>query len=118
MIDQIEKLIIEFKLEKYFTKKYFDYFLFTVALVIVIYADWGIKEILMVIIALIVFLNPVKSEIYSKIALVLLVLTPITLAMGRDIKAEKLAMAVYGFLVLTIIISIIEYKKERQKPLS
>lgn len=112
-MNKIDTFIKENKLEEYFTKKYFDYFLLGVALVLSLYLDWSIMRIIGGLLVLYIFLNPLKSEIYGKATLFFLTLVPITLMMDRDGKAEKLAVAAYGMMVLTVVMSIWETKKEK-----
>ena len=113
MFDKAENFIKRNKFEKYFTKKYLDYFLLALALLIGIYLDLGIKEIAAGLFALFLLLNPIKSELAAKAALFFLALTPIALIFGRDAKAEKLAIVAYGFLVLTVILAIWELKANK-----
>lgn len=114
MFNKVENLIKEYKIEKYFTKKYFDYFLLTIAFLIAVYVDWGLKQIVAGLAVLFVILNPIKSEVFAKAALYILAIVPIALIFGRDGKAEKLATAAYGMLVMTVVMAIWEMKKEKK----
>lgn len=113
MLDKIENLIKKYNIEEYFIKKYLDCFLLTLALIVAIYVDWGIKETAAGLLALFILLNPIKSEFFAKGALYFLVLTPVALVLGREGKAEKLAIIVYGMLVATVVMAIWEMGKEK-----
>lgn len=112
MGNKIEKAIKEYRMEGLFTKRYFDYFILIVAFVLAIALDWGTAEIALLLAAIYLFLNPIKSQLYATGALLALVLTPVALVLGRETKADKLAIVAYGLLALTVVTDILENKKK------
>lgn len=111
----LNELIRARSVEKYFIKKYFDFFLLGLSFVIAIYLGWSITGIAVGLFILYVFLNPLPSRYFSRTAFVLLILTLITLGLGQDSRAEKISVAAYGFLVLAVIMTILEKKQKRKE---
>lgn len=112
VIDYFKELYLEFGVARYLTKKNLDYAILILILVTGIYLKWEIEDILFAIFLVWHFLHPFTSQTLAKVALFFLSLTPIFLIIKRDASAEQFAVYAYYLLILTVIMAIVEKKKE------
>jgi len=115
MNNRIEKLISEYRLEIYFTKRHLDYFVLVIAFILALALDWGTAEIAVLLAAIYLILNPIRSQLFATGALLFLLLTPIALVLGKDARADKLAIIAYSLLTLAVVISIWETRRVAKK---
>ena len=100
-------------LNRYLTKKYFDYGLTLLSILLGFFLNWEIQNILVFSFVIWIILNPIASRILARIALYCLAFIPLLLLINRVDRAEQLAILAYYFLILTIITGMIEFKKEQ-----
>lgn len=111
----IEKFLTDNKLDQYLTKKYFDYGLIAFSLLLGFYLKWDMQNVLIFSFVIWIILNPISSQLLARGALVLLSLVPLLLIIKRENRAEQFAIFAYYFLVMTVAVAIIEFKKEQKR---
>ena len=111
----ITKFLEDNQLDQCLTKKHFDYGLVAFSLLLGFYLKWDMQNILSFSFVIWIILNPISSQLLAKGALVFLSFVPLLLIIKRESRAEQFAIFAYYFLVLTVIMAIIEYKKEQNK---
>lgn len=107
------KFLQDNELDQYLTKKYFDYGLVAFSLLLGFYLKWDMQNVLVFSFVIWIILNSISSRFLAQIALVFLVFVPLLLIIHRYDHAEQFAIFAYYFLVLTVIMAIIEFKKEQ-----
>jgi len=115
MIEKIDNLIHQKKIEKYLNKQYFGYFIIGCFVLLGLFLNWSIKELAVVSFLVWLFLFPLRSQILAKISVICLVMTPLMLFSNYKQRAEAFAELAYLFLALTVVMSISEYlSKEKE----
>ncbi|MEI6499100.1 MAG: hypothetical protein WCO23_04000 [bacterium] len=112
--NQYDELKHELQIGQYLTYQNLDYAILIVALIVGVYLRWKLEDIAFVLFLIWHFLHPLTSQTLAKVALFFLSLTPIFLIIKRDASAEQFAVYAYYFLVLTVIMAIIEMKREEK----
>ena len=102
MIKEIDNLIQQNKWEKYLTKQYFNYFVLAIFGFLGLYLDRELKEIILLLFLVWLFLNPVKSWMLARVALLCFILTAILLVIKQENRANTLAEAAYLFVLLAV----------------
>ncbi len=80
-----------------------------------IFLDWTMIEVAIFTIFLWSLLGPIQSRFLAIPALFFLALTPILLALGREVRAEEFAVYAYYFLVMAVIRGIIEVREDEKR---
>jgi len=114
LIKLIRKFLRENKFDQYLTKKYLDCALIVFSLLFGFYLQWDIQNIALFSYAIWIVLNPISSRILARVALYLLFFVPLLLIIKRNNQAEQFAVFAFYFLILTLIMAIIEFKKKRK----
>jgi len=109
--DIFSKFVRSNDLEKYFCKKYFDYFLFALAIVFGIYLNWTIGNIFVFTFVVWIILNPVSSQFLAKISLGFFLSVPLFLFMNQGTQTEEFASYTFYFLGLMLIVAFDETRK-------
>lgn len=109
------KFLHDNKLDQYLTKKYFDYGLIAFSLLLGFYLRWNMQNVFVFSFVIWIILNPISSKLLARAALYFLVFVPLLLIMRRDDRAEQFAILAYYFLILTVIMAIVEFKKEQKR---
>lgn len=115
LIQLTKRFLKENNLDQYLTKKYFDYSIVAFSFLLGFYLRWDIQNVFVFSFVVWIILNPVSSKLLARAALYLLVFVPLLLIMHRDDRAEQFAILAYYFLVLTVIMAIVEFKKDKSK---
>lgn len=111
---QLDDLLRNIEIRRYLCKQNVDLLFVFLALLTGIYLQYKIQEIAMLGFIVWNIINPWSSEKLARGTLALLGLIPFALMFKRSQYAEELAIFVYYFLILTVIIAIIEYKREKK----
>lgn len=82
------------------------------AVLLGIFFDWGIPEVIIFAIFVGIILRPISSRYLALPALFFLSFTPILLVLDREKRAEEFAVYAYYFLVMAVIRGIIEVRSE------
>lgn len=114
LVQKIDKAIAQNNFQSYLTKKYFGYFVICCFGLLGFYLNWGLKEIILVIFLLYIFLNPLGSKILARLGILFLMLGSIILASGNSIKAEYCAELAYLVFVVAVVTAIHESHKEEK----
>lgn len=114
LVKSARKTLKENDLDQYLTKKYFDYGLVVFSVLLGFYLHWDLQSVLVYSFVIWIILNPVSSQFLAKGALIFLSFVPLLLIMHREDRAEEFAILAYYFLVLTVIMAIVEFKREEK----
>ena len=83
------------------------------ALIMGAYFHWNIVEIAILVIFVWTILHPIDSRYLAFLAFFSLILTPLFLVLKKPILAEKASIYAYFFLILAVVMSIYELRKEK-----
>lgn len=115
IINKIEILIRKKQLEKYFTKKYFDYIILVLALALSIYCGWSVLQTALGLVVLYFFLISKNSLEFARATSFFFLLAIIASVFGYDGKAEKLAVVALSFLAIAVIAAISENRSKYER---
>ena len=116
-MEQISKFLKNNQINQYLTRKYFDYAIITLSLLLSFYLKWEMQSVIEFSFVIWLILKPIPSKLLSKIALCFLAFVPFFLIVHRADRAEQFAIFAYYFLVLTIIMVVIESTGHRKTSL-
>lgn len=89
-----------------------DVTLLILGILLGIFLDWTMVEVTIFAIFIWSILGSIPSRFLAVPALFFLVLTPVFLLIGRETRAEELAIYAYYFLVMAVIRGIIETRHD------
>jgi len=115
-MEQISKFLKNNQINQYLTRKYFDYAIITLSLLLSFYLKWEMQSVIEFSFVIWLILKPIPSKLLSKIALCFLAFVPFLIVHRAD-RAEQFAIFAYYFLVLTIIMVVIESTGHRKTSL-
>ena len=111
---KIEEYSSSRKLVRGFAEKYIRIIVTAIALIIGVYLNFEITELVFFVYLIWIILTPTPSRNLAMIAILLLAMTPVFMIMKRDSWAETFAIYAYYFLILTVGTAILEYRKVSQ----
>ena len=117
LIKLIKGIVRDNNFNQYYTKKYLDYTLVVISLLLGFYLRWDLQNIVLFSFTIWIILNPISSKLLARIVLSFLVFTALLLIIHRVSQAEMFAIFAYYFLVLTTITAIIELRKKQKTSL-
>jgi hypothetical protein len=118
VIKKIRKFLRNNQLDQYLIKKYFDYVIVAVSLLLGFYLQWATWDIIFFSFVIWIILNPVSSQFLVRMALCSLSLVFLLLILRRNDPAEQFVIFTFYFLVLATIVGIIESRRDQsRKPL-
>lgn len=95
-------------LNKYFTSRNVQYVIVAFALLIGIYLNWGIENIIFFCFFVWSILNSYPSSFYAKSSLVSIIFIPFLLLIKKESTAEHFAYFGYYLLLSAVIVAIVE----------
>lgn len=102
-------------LQRLFSQTNINYFLIIISIILGIYLNWEIINVLVFAFVIWLILYPLPSQVLAKVALALIILLPIMLIIKRGAAIDKYAVLVYAFLILAAISQFYE-KTEKVAP--
>lgn len=113
MIEYLEKKISYFienlGIKKYLKRRYFDYSLIAISIILGLYLDWEIINVIIFAFVIWQILFPLSRTTLASISLLLIVFLPVLFFFEKDDAAEKLAMLIFYILCLSMFMAIAEY---------
>lgn len=103
------------KLSSLSRRTWLKIFIISVVLILALFKELGVLDFLVLFYALISVLFMLDSRWSAGLALVLLASCPILLIFNKDVLAEKFAIYVYYFLVITVLTQIREFKQDSKR---
>jgi len=85
---------------------------FAIILSAVAFYFWGLSSALLWLLFLLFLFYAWENRIIAAAALLCLVSCPILLHFKKDVWAETMAVYAYFFLVMTVVLQLVEYKKK------
>lgn len=110
-MEQNEK---KFDIETFVSHRKVDIAILLAGVFLGIFLDWSVVEITFFSVFIWSILGPISSRLLAYPALFFLLLTPILLALDREVRAEEFAIYAYYFLAMTVIRGIIEVRAEKK----
>lgn len=93
---------------KNFNRRNFDIFLIFLSAFIGVFLNWGITYIALFTLIIWQILRPLSKIVLARLSLLLILIIPASLYLGRNNDAEKIAVLAFGFLFLALVMAIIE----------
>lgn len=115
-MEEIIKKIENFNFQDLEVKRKVDLAFLLAAVLLGIYFNWGIPEIIIFAIFIGTIIYPVPSRYLAIPALFFLSVTPFLLVLDREKRAEEFAIYAYYFLVMAVIRGIVEVRQEKNEP--
>jgi hypothetical protein len=103
MIKKLDNLIRQNNLEKYLTKKYFNYFIIGFFGLLGLYLNWDANMMVAGLALVWLLLFPLKSQVLAKLAILFLAMTLIMLTLNRNGRAEIFSELAFLLLIISVI---------------
>jgi len=113
-MEEIIKKIENFNFKALDAKRKTDLAFLLVAVLLGIYFDWGMPEIIIFAIFIGIIIHPISSRYLAWPALFFLSVTPFLLMLDRENRAEEFAIYAYYFLAMAVIRGIIETRQAQE----
>lgn len=111
----MERILSKIDVEVFVKRRIWDIGVLIAGIVMGIYFQWNIIEILIFLIFVWSILGPIVSRYLAWPAILFLILTAATLFFGKKELAEEFSIYAYYFLVMTVIRGIIEARTEKNE---
>ncbi|MDH4330670.1 MAG: hypothetical protein OEV93_03910 [Candidatus Moranbacteria bacterium] len=110
----MKKEIEKINLKKLLVENKKDITLVLCAVALGIFYGWSNMEVIIFALFVSSILKPVPMRFFAAIALFFLILTPVLLILERNLRAEEFAVYSYYFLIMTVIMGLIEIRKDKK----
>lgn len=103
-----------FEIVKNIIRSKIDLAFLLTAVLVGVFLDWSMAEIIIFAIFVGIILHPVSSRYLAIPALFFLTLTPFLLILKRDARAEEFAIYAYYFLIMAVAMGVHELRQEKE----
>jgi len=101
---------IDLYLDKIITKRSIDLIILFFAVIISVYLNWSLKDIVFFMVIVWLILNPVSSQLAAKFGLLSLIFSSLFIWFGRNERSDSFAIMGYGLITLSFVMAVYELR--------